>query len=569
MSFLQFNFNGKNLCFCQPQTIIQTHHLNEVIDCFHELQQAVNQGYYIAGYVAYEAASGLINFLPTYPKGDLPLIWFGVYKEPDLHNQPFSSVTPDLDWQLDTSFTKYQQAIHTIRQHIKSGDVYQVNYTVRLACSFHINDSFALYRKICQAQQADYCAYLDIGNYQLLSASPELFFHWKQGIITTKPMKGTIGRGKNIDLDKKQASLLANSFKDQAENLMIVDLLRNDLSKIAQLNSIQVPQLFTLEKYPTLFQMTSTIKAHTKPNTSLLNIFQALFPCGSITGTPKASAMKIISQLETTPRGAYCGAIGFVTPNQEAIFNVAIRTIQVNTAKAQAYYGVGGAITWDSTDQNEYQEVFTKAKVLTEQPVPKELIESLLLINGHYFLLALHMMRLKKSAQYFNFAFNYFDLKKQLIQIAKQHAQGIYKVRLLLTQAGDSRCHLNNIAPLKEALKASWSPINIHSQNIFLYHKTSNRDFYPNVTLEKDYLLCNEREEVTEFVNGNLVILKQEQWLTPPIKSGLLAGTFRQWLLNKKFIHEQVLFKEDIVKAEQIIFINSVRGARPVKFYFE
>ena len=569
MSFLQFDFNGKSLCFCRPQKIIQTRRLNEVVSCFLELQQAIEKGYYIAGYVAYEAAPAFVNFLQTHPETNSPLLWFGIYKAPIVNNKNFSPITEQLYWQLDTSFEDYQQAIQTIHQQIKAGNVYQVNYTVRLTSSINLTHSYALYKKICQAQQANYCAFLDMGEYQLLSASPELFFHWKEGIITTKPMKGTIARGKNVTLDQQQGCLLANSTKDQAENLMIVDLLRNDLSKIARLNSIQVPQLFTVEKYPTLFQMTSTIKARTKANTHLLNIFQALFPCGSITGAPKASAMEIINNLEKTARRAYCGTIGFVTPQQEAIFNVAIRTIEVHTAQARAYYGVGGGVTWDSSDKNEYQEILTKAKVLTAQPLPKELLESLLLADGRYFLLPLHIRRLQQSANYFNFVFNYSVVKKQLMQLAAQYPQGIYKVRLLLSQIGNCECQLTNINPLKQPLNASWSPIKMNSQNIFIYHKTSTRDFYPTVTLEKEYLLLNERDEITEFVNGNIVILKQHKWLTPPPTSGLLAGTLRQWLVNKKYLTEQVLFKEDIDAAEQIIFINSVRGARLVNFHIE
>lgn len=565
MSFLQFDFNGKSLSFCQPERVIQTHLMSEVIDCFQQLQQAVQQGYYVAGYVAYEAAPAFTDYLSTHAKGEMPLVWFGVYKQPtDTPIPPSQPYTSALDWQLDTPFDKYQRAIHTIKEQIANGNFYQVNYTVRLNTTIDPTTSYALYQQIRQAQQAKYCAYLDMGTFQLLSASPELFFHWQQGTITTKPMKGTIGRGKTVTEDKQQSQLLALSAKDQAENLMIVDLLRNDLSKIAELDSIKVPQLFNIEKYPTVLQMTSTITAQTRKDTRLQDIFTALFPCGSITGAPKAIAMQAITQLEGSPREAYCGAIGYITPNQEAIFNVAIRTIKVNTSTRLASYGVGGGITWSSTEKAEYQEALTKAKILTHQQQPKELLESLLLVEGHYFLLPLHLKRLKNSAHYFNFNFKYQQLKKQLMILAKHHATGSYKVRLLLEKQGLFRLEATTLETTANELQASWSATPINSQNILLYHKTTHRDFYPKASLTKECLLTNKQGEVTEFVSGNLVIFKQGKWLTPPVSSGLLAGTLRQWLLSKNFITEQILYKHDIESAEQIVFINSVRGARQV-----
>ncbi|MFD1261151.1 aminodeoxychorismate synthase component I [Entomomonas asaccharolytica] len=566
MIHLQFDFNGKSLTFCHPLQIIQTHQLDQVISCFHQLQTAIKQGYYIAGYVSYEAAAAFTPYFTTHPKGDMPLLWFGVFEKPIEKAQLFTQYaqTTVAGWQIDTSRSDYQQAIQTIHHEISKGNVYQVNYTVRLNTAFNPAESYAYYQKIHQAQQASYSAYLDMGEFQLLSASPELFFHWQQGTITTKPMKGTIARGKTLAEDKLQTETLANSTKDQAENLMIVDLLRNDLSKIANLDSITVPKLFTIEKYPTVLQMTSTITAQTKPSTTLFDIFKALFPCGSITGAPKASAMEVIKQLEATAREAYCGAIGFVTPDNEATFNVAIRTIKVDTSKRIASYGVGGGITWDSTASNEYKEVLTKAKVLTTQHFPQQLLESLLLVDGKYFLLSLHLKRLKNSANYFNFSFSYQQITVRLQQLAATYANGYYKVRLLLNSIGQIDCEATTLFLDTAPLQARWSDTIMNSQNILLYHKTTSRDFFPKVKPEYECLMTNEKGEVTEFVNGNLVILSNGKWLTPPISSGLLAGTLRQWLLNKKYITEQILYKKDIQQAQQILFINSVRGARKV-----
>lgn len=566
MIHLQFDFNGERTNFCHPLEVIETDCLRQVADCFRKLQKAIDEGFYVAGYIAYEAAPAFTPYLSTHTKGKMPLLWFGIFekpfKTPDKEDQYTQSMP---DWQMDTLQPDYQQKIQSIRHEIAQGNVYQVNYTVRLNAKLTADNGYAYYKKICEAQQANYCAYLDIGNFQLLSASPELFFHWKSGTITTKPMKGTISRGKTLAEDKIQANTLACSTKDQAENLMIVDLLRNDISKIADLNSIKVPQLFTLEKYPTVFQMTSTITAKTKPNTTLFEVFKALFPCGSITGAPKASAMNIITQLEASPREAYCGAIGFVSPKLGATFNVAIRTIELDKKVQQARYGVGGGITWKSTAKGEYQEIFAKAKVLTSNHLPKQLLESLLLVNGQYFLCALHLRRLKNSALYFNFTFNYSELSHQLKSLARQYHFGTYKVRLLINKHGHIDCEATPITLDELPINAKWSQYKVDSMNCLLYHKTTRREFYPKLEHpNQEFLLVNEKDQVTEFVNGNLVALIKGQWLTPPISSGLLTGTLREYLLTNQFISEQILYKKDVEEAEQLLFINSVRGAKKV-----
>lgn len=563
---LAFDFNGQHIDFYNPNKVIEAYTLDQVIPCFHQLQQAIADGFYIAGYVAYEAAPAFTPYLTTHHDNTMPLVWFGVFDKPiedPCAKSPFLKTIPH--WQIDTSQLIYQQAIKTIHHEIAQGNVYQVNYTVRLNAELPSKQSYTYYQQICQAQQANYCAYFDTEYFQLLSASPELFFHWKNGVITTKPMKGTISRGKTLAEDKQQTAILAHSAKDQAENLMIVDLLRNDMSKIALFNSVKVPALFSIEKYPTVFQMTSTVTAQTKPNTTLLDIFKALFPCGSITGAPKASAMKVITELETTPREAYCGAIGFVTPQQEAIFNVAIRTITLEKNTQSARYGVGGGITWSSTAGGEYQEVLAKTQVLTTNHFPNQLLESLLLIDGEYFLQALHLKRLKNSATYFNFRFNYTELKNCLKRLAQQYLSGTYKVRLLMDKEGNISCEAAPISFTNLPLQAKWHENSVNSANVLLYHKTTRREFYPVLEQpNQEYLLTNEKHQVTEFTNGNLIILSKGLWLTPPIESGLLAGTLREYLLKKGFIQEHVLYKEDIINAQQILFINSVRGARHV-----
>ena len=251
-------------------------------------------------------------------------------------------------------------------------------------------------------------------------------------------MKGTIERGNSLIEDEANANWLYHSEKNRAENVMIVDLLRNDLGRIAKPSSVQVPKLFEIEQYPTVHQMTSTITAKISPDTRLVDIFKALFPCGSITGAPKISTMDIIADLEQTPREVYCGTIGYITPNREAIFNVPIRTVIIDQKTGIATYGVGGGITWDSTTEGEYQEILTKASLLKKKRPSFQLLESLLLKDGSYFLLKEHLTRLKKSSKYFKYIFDLEKVEASLLHFAKKHLHGELKIRLLLSQNGET-----------------------------------------------------------------------------------------------------------------------------------
>ena len=323
-------------------------------------------------------------------------------------------------------------------------------------------------------------------------------------------MKGTTERGKSLEEDNANAQWLYHSEKNRAENVMIVDLLRNDLGTIAELGSVDVPILFEIEHYPTVHQMTSTITAQVSATTQLVDIFKALFPCGSITGAPKISTMDIIADLETTPREVYCGAIGYITPNKEAIFNVPIRTVVIEQQSGKAIYGVGGGITWDSTAEGEYQEIITKASVLEENRPEFQLLESLLLNEGEYFLMEEHLNRLENSAKYFGFPFDLEDVIKTLSMFASQNHLGVLKVRFLLEKNGEMTIEGQPIAQLKTPLKVKLADKPLERNNLFLYHKTTNREIYnrfqrkfPNVF---DVLLWNEDGELTEFTNGNVVV---------------------------------------------------------------
>ncbi|MDN3436662.1 aminodeoxychorismate synthase component I [Planococcus sp. APC 3900] len=569
--YLLYEFRNEDgevepLFFTDPLEVLETHVLAEVPAILEKLEQAVSKGFYAAGYVSYEAAPAFQVEMQTQPAGEMPLVWFGIFKEPQKaavsseEQQPYKVS----EWKMASSLEHYQKGIQQIKQAIEEGDTYQVNYTERLSAEFAGND-LAFYRQLARNQQADYCAYLNLGRFRVLSASPELFFKVRNGQLTAKPMKGTAPRGRTTKEDQEQVAALLASKKEQAENLMIVDLLRNDMSRLAKRGSVKADPLFTVETYPTVHQLTSTIEAQLDKETTVLEWFQALFPCGSITGAPKISTMKYIAGLEQTPREVYCGAIGFITPGKDAVFNVPIRTVVIDREKGMARYGVGGGVTWDSTSEGEYKELQTKAEVLTAKRPVFSLLESLKLENGKYPLLDYHLARLQDSANYFHFPGNIQQAESELMKLAEKNPQGIYKVRLLQNKAGKLELEAQETAAIGQPVKCALALSSVDNKNPFLFHKTTHREVYNKASdgLPIDVfsvLLWNEKQQLTEFTIGNLVLEKNGRFFTPPVSCGLLAGTFRQQLLDQQRIEEKILGKKDLETCDAIWLINSVRG---------
>lgn len=567
---MQFDFNGKTQLFSSPEAIIQTDNIEEVTERMQQVEQAIDLGYYVAGYVGYEAAPAFNKHLQTFAPGKMPLLWFGVFREMREVAQAEAPILqpPKLDWQPTTDYASYAKGIRFIRDQIADGNTYQTNYTIRLESAFAEDDE-NFYEQLKVAQQADYSAYLSTGRFHILSASPELFFHWKDGVIKTKPMKGTARRGMTQRDDAKARDWLSASAKNQAENVMIVDLLRNDLGQIAKPGTVKVPHLFDVERYPTVWQMTSTVTAETLPDTHLTAIFEALFPCGSITGAPKVKTMELITQAETSPRNVYCGAIGYVTPDKEAIFNVPIRTVVVDTEEKTAEYGVGGGIVWDSRSGAEYEEVQAKAALLTTYLPKFELLESLRLENGHYSRTDLHLQRIENSANYFGFTWNIHAAKQALATFAEEHPNDIWKVRLLVQKDGTATVEGSLVISDPIMWTAHFADKSVNSTNPFLYHKTTHRTMYEK-RRRIDYdetLLWNERGEITEFINGNLVAEIDGELVTPAQSSGLLGGVMRQTLLADGTITERVLHRNDLLQATKIWLTNSVRGWVPIDLH--
>ncbi|MBD8014453.1 aminodeoxychorismate synthase component I [Planococcus wigleyi] len=569
--YLLYEFRSEDgeiepLLFTDPLEVFETHLLAEVPTILEKLEQALNKGFYAAGYVSYEAAPAFQAEMVTQPAGEMPLVWFGIFNAPQ--KAPVLSEEQEpykvSEWKMASSVEHYQKGIQQIKQAIEEGDTYQVNYTERLSAEFSGSD-LAFYRQLARNQQADYGAYLNLGRFRVLSASPELFFKVRNGKLTAKPMKGTAPRGRTTQEDQEQVAALLASKKEQSENLMIVDLLRNDMSRLAKRGSVKADPLFTVETYPTVHQLTSTIEAQLDKETTVLEWFQALFPCGSITGAPKISTMKYIAGLEQTPREVYCGAIGFITPDKDAVFNVPIRTVVIDREKGTARYGVGGGVTWDSTSEGEYKELQTKAEVLTAKRPVFSLLESLKLENGQYPLLDYHLARLQDSANYFHFPGNIQQAESELMKLAEKHPQGIYKVRLLQNKAGKLELEAQETAAIGQPVRCAIALSAVDGKNPFLFHKTTHRVVYNKASegLPKDVfsiLLWNEKQQLTEFTIGNLVLEKAGCFFTPPISCGLLAGTFRQQLLDQQRIEEKILDKKELETCDAIWLINSVRG---------
>jgi len=576
--------NGEWLHFAMPQQIIVAEKLEEVLPALREIEQLIKvNDWYAAGFLSYEAASAFDTNLQTHTSNllrnehaplphrepshveqfyNFPHLWFGLYSEPRVVTlpKPVQSKEP-LNWQPTIDHEVYNSAIEQIKGHIAEGRTYQVNYTMRLQTDF-TGKTWDFFLHLAQSQN-HHAAYIETGRYIICSASPELFFQLDGDTITCRPMKGTVQRGRTTREDKEQSEWLKDSAKNRAENVMIVDMLRNDLGRIAQIGSIRVPQLFEIERYPTLWQMTSTVTA--KTSASLTEILTALFPSASITGAPKVSTMRIIKELEATPRRIYTGSIGYIYPQRKAKFNVAIRTALIDRETGQAEYGVGGGIVWDSTSADEYAEALLKARVLTEQPPQFSLFETMLWTpETGFYLLDKHLARLLDSASYFDIPTSKENLEEYLDQISSGFISA-QRVRLLLDQSGALKSEAVPFQPaeIDQHLDVCLAKEPVDSSNVFLFHKTTQRDVYESALHDfpgvDDVLLYNKLGELTEFTIGNLVVELDGELFTPPISCGVLPGTFRAYLLETGQVVERMIPVNQLQNCAKIFRVNSIR----------
>ena len=559
---------GQSFLFKGVERVIEATSPEEVIPAFHEVEQAVAAGFHAAGFVSYEAGSALNRDLPHSDAAELPLLWFGIFHERIPVRPGETGGTGALcriEEEMPPADRKaYLQAVGAIRDYIAAGHTYQVNYTLRRRFTLAEGTPFDLYRRICRHQQAAFSAWFDTGRHRILSASPELFFSLRGNTLTMRPMKGTAPR-EPAGNDQAAQERLRESPKERAENLMIVDLVRNDLSRIARPGTVTVPALFTLESYPTVHQMTSTVTAELAPGLTLTDIFKALFPCGSVTGAPKRRSMEIIAEQESAPRGPYCGAIGFVSPGEEAAFSVAIRTAVLDTVTGQGELGVGSGITWDSEPDAEYAECLAKGVFLTREAEPFSLVETLRWDEGNYVLRGRHLRRMAASAACFGFPFDENSAANRLEEAAREFVAPC-KVRLLLDSDGNLGIES---APLPLTDDGPAFPVALSTKRVgagdpWLRHKSTRRPLYESERSRYpacgEVIFCNERGEITEGSYTNVVLHRDSALITPPLHCGLLPGTFRAALLEAGVLREQVITADDLRAAGEFFLINSVRG---------
>lgn len=582
--------NLKSYLFINPVDTIKIYSITEVPNLFFKIEESLKQNYYLAGYLCYECG---YHFEEVFSKLNVlfnyPIAWFGVYESPIVFNHlagKFENFTFAGDLEKEVLFNKfnmenlkfnipeseYIRKIERIKDYISQGDVYQINFTGKNKFKFH-GSAHSLYDSLKKKQNVSYGAFIHADDLLILSLSPELFFRLEGGRITTKPMKGTMGRGRTLKEDEVLREALRTDEKNRAENLMIVDLLRNDTGRISKTGSVHVRELFSVEKYQTLFQMTSTVEGRIRKNLNYYELFKAIFPGGSVTGAPKIRAMEIIHELEAEPRGIYTGTIGFISPERKAVFNIAIRTVVIQGGRGEM--GTGGGIVWDSDPESEYEECRLKARFLTAPYEEFDLLETILW-GGEYFLLDKHLERLKNSAAYLEYPFDAPSLVSALEREDNKFEKGRkYKVRLLLSRYGQIHIESSIFEDNRQTANLVMiSPVRTNSNDVFLYHKTTKRHLYDRAyqeALSRGYvevIFMNEKDQITEGAISNIFVKKGDRYYTPPVECGLLNGIYRKYFLETSpNAEEKILYLNDLIGADSIFVCNSVRGMREVKIH--
>jgi para-aminobenzoate synthetase / 4-amino-4-deoxychorismate lyase len=573
------SLSATSLLFEHPSRIIRADEPQGVAAALAELKQAIASGLHAAGFFSYELGyvlePKLAGLLPS--KRSVPLLWFGLYNAPrkmsgaEVQNWLTAEAigNPTLGALAHTwDATSYLERFDEVKNKINSGDIYQLNLTFK--AKFNLQGSpLALYRDLRLKQRVAYGGLVDTGDATILSSSPELFIEQEGRVIATRPMKGTAPRAGTVAGDDEVRRTLSSDIKSRAENLMIVDLMRNDLGRIADLGSVSVTDLFTVETFKTLHQMTSGVRAVLKGNVELEDLLRAIFPPGSVTGAPKIRAMELIRALETDPRGVYCGAIGYFAPDGDSLFNVAIRTAVIDRSGA-GHMGIGSGVVADSDGAKEYAECLLKMKFLTDPVRRFELIETLLYDGAKgFWLLDGHLKRLANSASYFAFVFDDAKIRAELKSAiaGKEHER--LRVRLLLDEDGKITVTSAALAAPVAApvMRYVVSDTRLNSGDLFLYHKTTRRELYDrewahfSETLGADEVIyLNERGELAEGSRTSIFIKRGEELVTPPLAAGVLPGVLRQSLLDDGRAAEAVLTLEDLNRAEDVYLGNSVRG---------
>ncbi len=546
-----------------------------------DLAAALGRGLHAAGFLSYEL--GMLmepKLAPLMPaRRDQPLIWMGLFEKP--RHLDGAAVAKFLSARrngrhriagerLSIERADYLNALARVKEYIAAGDVYQINLTFKYLFDF-AGDPLSLYGELRRKQRVAHGAVIHADDFDVLSLSPELFMEVRGGRVLTKPMKGTARRRPTAALDAAERAWLRGDEKSRAENLMIVDLLRNDLSRVAEIGSVEVPALFEVETYPTVQQMTSSVTARLRPGTGVRDLIRSLFPCGSVTGAPKLRAMEIIRELEPAPRGIYTGAVGALGPDGKVDLNVAIRTLMLHR-DGRGEMGIGSGVVHDSQAEDEYEECLLKARFLTDPFQPFRLLETMRWrqSGGHHFLEA-HLERLAASAAYFGYPCDIAGVRRALVKRALGYHDNDMRVRLTLGEDGDLDIQETSLPrPNPEAvLRYAVSSRPIDRDSPFFHHKTTRREFFDAELARAraacgcdEVILVNERGELTEGTRTNLFIERDGRLLTPPLECGLLDGTLRRALFEdpERAVEARVLYPDDLRSAAAVYLGNSVRG---------
>lgn len=545
--------------------------LGEVPAVLAQAEAEVAAGRWVAGFVTYEAAPAFDDALvvrPTAPSpiASLPLAWFGVFERRRPSPLRAAGTAHVGRWTPSNDEADHAAGVDRIHRAIRAGDTYQVNHTFRMSADF-AGDPEALYLDLIAGQSCGYGAFVDTGEWTIASASPELFFEWRHGKLVSRPMKGTEPRGLDLDEDELRRSELVTSEKQRAENLMIVDMVRNDMGRIARIGTVSVPEIFTTEKYDTVWQMTSTVVSEPRAGTTLPAVFTALFPCASITGAPKVSTMRLIAELETTPRGVYCGAIGYGGPRPtgpEWAFNVAIRTVTVDRGSGTAWYGTGGGVTYDSTAGGEYREALLKARILDRRATSFSLLETMHWAPAAgYRHLTAHVGRLTKSAWYFDVPLDPAEVRSAL-DLAVRGATHPLRVRLLVTRTGRISTEIAPAPPPAARVALAVDDVGLDPQDPMLRHKTTERSIYEQAARRHpqadDVILVTRDGLVADTTIATVCAEIDGVWVTPPVADGALPGVARQALVEAGRLVVRSLRIEDLAGATRLARVNSLRG---------
>ncbi|NCC24971.1 MAG: aminodeoxychorismate synthase, component I [Deltaproteobacteria bacterium] len=554
------------LVYTRPQAVHEAWTPADVPNLLARVESLVEAtGLHAVGFVGYEAGSAFDEALPWRFPGQWPLAWFALFPQPVACSCPKPRPLPVIEWNPELDEASYRRALDCIRDLLAAGETYQVNFTYRLRAVFR-SDPWSFFCRLFRNQPSPHAVYLEAEDWAICSASPELFFRRTNRVILSQPMKGTARRGRFMEEDDERAASLQSSAKERAENVMIVDMVRNDLGRACVTGSVHVPRLFSVERYPTLLQMTSLVCGRVESD--LPSLFRALFPAASITGAPKVRTAAVIHQLEVSPRRIYTGALGVVRPGRRIHFNVAIRTVLVHKTRGEAEYGVGSGIVWDSHNIAEFAETRLKARVLDHDRPEFCLVETMKVTSRGVPLWPWHRRRMEALARYWGFRIPRASIERELSLHCRDFVSPCI-LRLALTRQGERLWEVRPIPVTPRPYRLAWATRPVDQDDPFCFHKTTLRNELNEQRARArslgahDALLYNRKGEVTETTIANILIRVGGEWITPFRACGLLAGVGRQRLLERGRVREAHVGRRDLECGERILLVNAVRGAWP------